>query len=1173
MAGRAAGFTFHRAMGTKRLPVMAVVVVMVLALGCGRPKSRRTGAEAMPDWVRTARIAGAELDVEMTEAEMRGVLTARQAEKASVLELDIGLSHYLNDREFDNVVRLADRAARMAHSLGMRAVIYYPSLEVLTPEASRRPNSMAKDHPDWLQRGLDGKPNVFVGQSEHWVAPDTESAWVSPNSGYRGYFLARVRRLARTALDGLWVDVPVYLETGAAWSGAEPPARAAFRAWSKARGMGDGAGLDVPSEARPEDPAFRAWVRWRHENLADFLDEIRQIGQREKPGFITVVENFPVDDMDATSAGLDASYRRSAQGFIRVYEVDSVSNTKGMQWASLEDFSNKLAMFKWARSSEAENPSWVFSYGNEPLDAGLVMSAAVATGNAPFEAKTPQMLETVGSNFRQRWFGFIEHHTEALLLEPRLARVGVWYSSATRDYQDLPQGGAYGMFVTTTPPVPDPDWWATDEEDSAIFKPHLGGWRGAAHALIALGIPFRPVMDPGDPARALEGLSLLWLDSVAAMSDASAAAIKSFVERGGVVLATGSAPALLDDLGNVRPQSALAQIFGFKPGPAARAQAFGAGKAFYLPQARGNGLFAEAGDPDEAADIMSDVERILRLHVAEDLRLETPPGVFVEASVPRDDRQHLYVVNYTGLKQPLVKSPIDLPLKVRPPAGKRIVTAEVATPDDDGQRGPLAITEEAPGLFVMPVRVDQFALVTIRFEAESPMAPPAYPGPTFTKPAWREAAEGGLAFLRRAMRDSTLPDPWSFGVFTNMVDGPTLTATYAHGHAMTAEHLGLLLRAAACLKDETAFREGHRFVRELALSPTYHVVNWAMDPKTRRPLLEPSDDRPVWVHGNAPLDDLRIVRGLLAGADQTGTPEASGLARQILNGLYFTSVTDRDRDDTIDFPKYRGGLLGYAWDWSETDDGALSPPATATGEGALMVDPIPVDYQDLETIARAAKLDPRWRSVLDSATALVLDAEISVAGVPTGLFWNGLDPALGFVGDFENRDTAEGKHLKTIQVLWTALHLAELARQSDAPVEPERRTMALAAAERTLAFFRRFFDTSGRVPEYLTIAGADVPDCVGGNAAAEPDCLVRGEQNLFDGEARIYALLARLALAVGDADFAETLVDRKILTDRVSDLGDPRHGFIGVSTADDGDAEAWNTLESVLTICLAAGGR
>lgn len=209
--------------------------------------------------------------------------------------------------------------------------------------------------------------------------------------------------------------------------------------------------------------------------------------------------------------------------------------------------------------------------------------------------------------------------------------------------------------------------------------------------------------------------------------------------------------------------------------------------------------------------------------------------------------------------------------------------------------------------------------------------------------------------------------------------------------------------------------------------------------------------------------------------------------------------------------------------------------------------------------------------MLLSATDLVLASEITLGGSPSGLFWNGLDGATGrFIGDFENPDTNEGKNLKVIQVLWTALHLAAVANMGPEALDSDRIAKAQAAASRTLAFFKAFHTAEDRIPEYLTPQGRDVPACVGG----QPDgCLTPQMENLTGGEARIYALAARLALVMGDRDFASDLIERHILTDRVTDPADPRYGQIGVSTANDNDAEAWNVLESVLTLCLEAGGR
>ena len=55
----------------------------------------------VPLWVDEARIAGADLDSEMLETEIDALLLERQAQNASVLEIDTRLSDYLTDAEFE----------------------------------------------------------------------------------------------------------------------------------------------------------------------------------------------------------------------------------------------------------------------------------------------------------------------------------------------------------------------------------------------------------------------------------------------------------------------------------------------------------------------------------------------------------------------------------------------------------------------------------------------------------------------------------------------------------------------------------------------------------------------------------------------------------------------------------------------------------------------------------------------------------------------------------------------------------------------------------------------------------------------------------------------------------------------------------------------------------------
>ena len=91
-----------------------------------------------------------------------------------MVEADSNLSDFLTEAEFEAELRFMRQYVRTAHRLGLKVVWYVATLEVLSVQAERGDNIVSKAHPDWLQRGLDGKPNVYVGEppgtlgSVHW---------------------------------------------------------------------------------------------------------------------------------------------------------------------------------------------------------------------------------------------------------------------------------------------------------------------------------------------------------------------------------------------------------------------------------------------------------------------------------------------------------------------------------------------------------------------------------------------------------------------------------------------------------------------------------------------------------------------------------------------------------------------------------------------------------------------------------------------------------------------------------------------------------------------------------------------------------------------------------------------------------------------------------------------
>lgn len=1152
-------------------------VYFCFILFTGFVTSRYAYASA-PDWARFATVAGLDVHRGMSRRDLQNLLDLRKSESVSVLELDSRLSEYIpSAQEFKLEVEFLDQLAAMAHETGLRAVAYYPALEVVTTDGKSELHSMFKDHPDWVQRGIGGKPNVFYDSAEVWVPNGAESAWMSPNGPYRNYFLRRVEQLAATRLDGIWIDVPLYLDTGSAWSGVSDAAVMAFQQWAANNNFGE---VNAPLEQNWDNRNFRLWLRWRHENLATFLHDIRAAAQAINPDFLVVVENFPMDYIDATLSGLDALHSNALFGtqhnFIRVWEVDSVSNTKAMQWARPEDFRSKISMYKWGLAASGSQPSWAFSYGAEPLDAGLVMAAALATGNVPFEAKTPSMTSSVDSDFRKKWYEFAQQHAAVLFGEPRQARVGILYSSPSRDYIDSRRGG-YGMYFSTAPGIEDPDWWSDHPDDSPLINPHLGSYRAVADALSRSHIPYSIVTDPSpDSQNLLNDLDVLLLPYVEALSEKAIDSILEYVRKGGSVIIVGRMLGTLDENGDQRHHNTFLHEIdehfseeGKNRLNSDQAWKYGRGIVFHKPRWTAEALMGLSTNTHHEADVLRSLNKLVRIHSEDDFYVQGPDNIHIEVAKERPDRHHLFLLNYSGLKQPLKHQPARLEIRYRIPEGRVLQRAELHQP---GHQGPIVLfdaefdtpektrpTATSSRLHPLAMDIDQFAMITMEFTPQEPLSRAMEPL-EFKSLDRAEALTQALQFVLDNMRNLQLEEPNRHGLYTNLIKNQS-SEIFAVGHHVALEQMGVMLRTAACLRDESLFANTSQYINELMLAPDYKVLNWAIDHNTQNPLLFNSvdvDGNVEWFNANAPLDDLRVVRGLFEGYEVFSDHRYLALAKQVLRGLLATSVSSGSQ-----ISQYPEGLIGYAFDWQGTASNEHQAEARHSTEGFLYLQPVPVDYQDLATLASAAYHDPRWVPVLRSATQMSLDAEIEQS---PGLFFNGYQSDGSWTGDFENRDNNQGKHLKVIQVLWTALHLAELSI-AETSLEPSLVQAAGTAAKRSLSFFQNFYQRERRVPEYLSFEGQDVTSCDKDNAAS--DCLVPDTENLHNGEARIYALLARLALILNANEFADQLIADKILSDRISDPQHPLFGMIGPSTAATGDAEIFNIVEPLLTICLA----
>ncbi len=445
---------------------------------------------AFPEWSRFARVADGTFDEDADPTrDMRPVIENLKRQNVSVIELDTILSHWLTDAEFTQHMAKIKSFAALAHSAGLRVVVYYPSLEVISLGGEKGPSFYKNgDGKSWVQRSLDGKPNVFYGSLVVWVDPGDESCWLSPNSPWRDFYLRRVKELAGTGVDALWPDVPIYFDGALTWCDASTWAATAFKADT---------GLDLPPADDFTDRRFRRYVEWRHHNLNQWQLDIAAAGRSVNPDLLTFVETVSMDYQYATRIGLDGAYLRTAGGGVsHVWEVDILGLRDGMRHATASDWTCLISMYKYARAASGTKPAWAFSYGWKADDASLVMAELLAAGCNPYEVKSPFKDISTDTAMRTRMYGFVAAHQQRLYDTVSAATVGVYHSSASRDFVS-PTAGT-GMFVNAKAPSGVADWWSGGStEESCARQPWLGEFRGTVKALVYAHIPFNTVTSPG----------------------------------------------------------------------------------------------------------------------------------------------------------------------------------------------------------------------------------------------------------------------------------------------------------------------------------------------------------------------------------------------------------------------------------------------------------------------------------------------------------------------------------------------------------------------------------------------------------------------------------------------------------------------------------------------------
>jgi hypothetical protein len=328
--------------------------------------------------------------------------------------------------------------AEKAHRAGNHAFVYIAGTECITANADATPHTLAKEHPDWLQRKITGEPAIFGGGSAFWIRKGDEDVWVTPYaSEWRKIYMQRVRQIAGTGIDGIYVDIPYWMTHfdgwEDTWASFDDHTVAAFKKET---------GLDAKKDLKLgdfSDPNFRKWVEFRIRTFTKFMHEIDENAKSVNPEIKTIPEIYPGIEEAAVRVGADVY---SLYGV-----VDAIAHEYSLGSGGMASARTPLTWFKYQvgmhsfRAFAQGKATWILNYswdGDKRVDKteammNLAMSEIMAGANF-WDAPGHSMAGSNDLPTRKKIFDWIQAHEKTFYL-PRVAShpVGVYFSPDTRN--------------------------------------------------------------------------------------------------------------------------------------------------------------------------------------------------------------------------------------------------------------------------------------------------------------------------------------------------------------------------------------------------------------------------------------------------------------------------------------------------------------------------------------------------------------------------------------------------------------------------------------------------------------------------------------------------------------------------------------------------------------------
>ena len=564
--------------------LLSVVASLVLVTGL---LTNSTGEEPKQNWTHRVRIAAYSLNRNEADQIVRKAID----DHVYGIEVDNDIpGRYESFLDPSAKLKVLRAVSEEVHKANNKVFVYIAGTECITANADKAAHSVLKDHPDWLQRKITGEPAVFAGGAAFWIREGDEDVWITPYAKeWRKQYMQRVREIAATGVDGIYVDIPYWMTHfdgwEQSWASFDDYTVAAFR---------EKTGLDAKKDVKMgdfQDANFRKWIDFRIETMTDFVREIRENARAINPDIMLIPEIYPGIEEEATRVGADVYQMYDVIDVIaHEYEFGNGGHMAAVR-SQVDWFLYQAGMLSFRAFAQGK-ASWILNYswdGQKEVTAPEPMknlaNSIVMAGNNFWDAPGHSMAGSNDEATRKVIFEWIENN-EKELYSPRIPiqRVGVYFSPKSRDY---------------------------------TAKEFLPSYRGALVLLIQQHRAFQ-LVTPRTLAE-FHGETLI-LPGVSVLNESERQSIKAFVNLGGRLVVLGQ------DVSGV-PQSTKKIVFPSDP-------------AHEYFNALESGFAAGSANPP--------AELLNALGKNDGIQVDAPPTVAANFATV-NGAPHIYLSNFGGL--------------------------------------------------------------------------------------------------------------------------------------------------------------------------------------------------------------------------------------------------------------------------------------------------------------------------------------------------------------------------------------------------------------------------------------------------------------------------------------------------------------------------------------------